>query len=146
MDNAFNASCRSESATRASRPVLTEGNMTPKWRVLAITAALSILAGRMMAQTADTGALTGTVTDPTGGSIPNVSVTASNEASGQERTAMTGSDGSYTLTLLPPGSYRVRFAATGFKTAEVRPVNVAVTEKPVLNRTMEIGAQAEQIT
>jgi hypothetical protein len=120
--------------------------MTSISRMVRIAAAASVLAGWATAQTADTGALTGTVTDPAGASIPNVSVTAVNEGSGQERTALTGSDGSYTLTLLPPGTYRVRFSATGFKTAEVRPVNIVVTEKPVLNRAMEIGAQAEQVT
>ena len=114
--------------------------------ILVTTAALVVLAAAAAAQTSDTGALTGTVTDPAGASAPNVSVTAINEGSGQERAAQTGLDGSYTLTLLPPGTYRVRFSATGFKTAEVRPVIITVTEKPVLNRTMELGAQAEEIT
>jgi len=120
--------------------------MTSISRMVTIAASLLVLAAWAMAQTADTGALTGTVTDPAGASIPNVSVTAINEGSGQERTAVTGSDGSFTLTLLPPGTYRVRFSARGFKTADVRPVSITVTEKPVLNRSMELGTQAEQIT
>lgn len=120
--------------------------MTSISRMVTIAASLLVLAAWATAQTADTGALTGTVTDPAGASIPNVSVTAINEGSGQERTAVTGSDGSFTLTLLSPGTYRVRFSARGFKTADVRPVSITVTEKPVLNRSMELGTQAEEIT
>ena len=48
--------------------------------------------------------------------------------------------------LLPPGTYHVSFAAIGFKTSEVGAVTLNVTETPELNRTLEIGQQAEQVT
>ena len=67
-------------------------------------------------------------------------------ANGLERSATSSGDGSYTLSLLPPGTYKVRFSAAGFKTAEVGSVTVTVTETPVLNRTLEIGSQTEEIT
>ena len=73
----------------------------------------------LLAQSAGTGALTGTITDPTGAVVPNVTVTLTSADTNQARTAMTGADGSYRFTLLPPGVYRVRFSATGFKTSEV---------------------------
>jgi hypothetical protein len=103
-------------------------------------------AGQLSAQTAGTGALTGTVTDPGGAVLPRVTVAVTNIGSGQERSAVSGADGSYTVTLLPPGAYKVRFSASGFKTAEVGPVTITVTETPVLNRTLEIGSQTEQVT
>lgn len=116
-----------------------------KW-VANLLVVLLLATVRLQAQTADTGALTGTVTDATGAVVPNASVTAVNQGSGQERTAQTGADGHYTIGLLPPGSYRVRFGADGFKTAEVGAVTIQVTETPTLNRVMEVGAQAEQVT
>jgi hypothetical protein len=73
-------------------------------------------------------------------------VTLTNAETNQVRTAVTGSDGSYRFTLIPPGAYRVRFAATGFKTAEVSSFSVGVTETPVLDRKLEVGAQTEQVT
>jgi hypothetical protein len=116
---------------------------------LAVASLLTLLAmsaSLVMAQSAGTSALAGTVTDPSGAAIPNVNVTIINNATGQSRTATTGADGTYRFTLLPPGSYHVRFAASGFKTAEIGSVTLNVTETPELNRTLEIGQQSEQVT
>jgi len=100
----------------------------------------------ILAQTAGTGALTGTVTDSTGAVVPNVVITASSNATGQERTATTGTDGTYRLELLPPGNYRMKFSAPGFKTAELASVDVVVTEIATLDRALEVGQQSEQVT
>ena len=108
--------------------------------------ALFISVSPTLAQSASTGALQGTVTDPSGGVISGATVTATNLATGQLRSATTDGNGSYRFSLLPPGNYDVKFSASGFKTAEVPSVTVNVTETPVLNRSLEIGAQTQQIT
>ena len=72
---------------------------------------LSFSAFDALAQTSGTGALTGTITDASGAVVPGVAVTATNNDTGQQRTAKTGADGAYTLSLLPPGSYKVQFSA-----------------------------------
>jgi hypothetical protein len=107
---------------------------------------LAVSASTLMAQSAGTSALAGTVTDPSGASVPNVTVTLTSNATGQTRTATTGADGTYRFTLLPPGTYHVSFAASGFKTSEVGSVTLNVTETPELNRTLEVGQQSEQVT
>jgi hypothetical protein len=99
----------------------------------------------LLSQSAGTGALEGTVTDPSGGVVPMATVTISNTETNQVRTATTNSAGTYKFSLLPPGNYRVRFSAAGFKTAEVTSVSVNVTETPVLDRGLEVGTQAEQV-
>jgi len=110
-------------------------------------AALSLVfATSLLAQSAGTGALTGTLTDQSGAVVPGVVVLLANLETNQTRTTTSGSDGSYKFSLLPPGNYRVRFSATGFKTAQVDSVMVNVTETPVLDRVLELGAQTEQIT
>jgi hypothetical protein len=98
------------------------------------------------AQTSSTGALTGTVTDPSGGVVVGATVTAANTATGQPRTVTTDSSGTYTIGLLSPGNYKVTFSAAGFKSAEVPSVTVNVTETPVLNEKLEVGGQATQVT
>ncbi len=65
------------------------------------------------AQTASTGALTGIITDRTGAAISGAKVTITNNDTGQRRASQTNVDGSYTLCLLPPGSYMAQFSATG---------------------------------
>ena len=75
-----------------------------------------------------------------------MTVTATQIATGQVRTTTTGADGTYKFSLLQPGDYKVRFSANGFKTSEVDSVTLNVTETPELDRTLEVGAQSEQIT
>lgn len=106
----------------------------------------TLSAATLAAQSAGTGALTGTVTDPTGAVVPGVTVVLVNPETNQTRTTTTGADGVYKFSLLPPGVYSVRFSAPGFKTSEVGAVTVNVTETPVLDRVLEVGAQAEQVT
>ena len=116
--------------------------------VLPLTAwILSVLVSLspLRAQTAGTGALTITVTDPSGQLISGANVTLSN-AAGLSRSQLTDASGSYTFTLLPPGAYRVTISAPGFKTVEVPSATVTVTETQVLNQKLEIGTQQQYVT
>ena len=114
--------------------------------VALLTLLLTVCLPPLMAQSAGTSGLSGTVTDPSGAAVPNVTVTLTSNDTNQVRTATTGSDGQYKFTLLPPGSYKVHFAASGFKAAEVGSVVLNVTESPTLDRSLEVGAQSEQVT
>lgn len=119
----------------------------PRLRGLALVSTLLVLcASPLAAQSAGTGALAGILTDPSGAAIPNVSVTLTNLDTNQARSTATTADGNYKFSLLRPGAYRVRFTATGFKTAEVPSVTINVTETPVLDQTLELGSQTEQVT
>src|SRR5258708_4593111 len=107
--------------------------------ILLAIAGLMALTPSLPAQSAGTGALTGTVTAPTAGVVAGATVTLTSTDTNQSRTATTSADGTYKFALLPPGTYRIRFSAVGFKTAEVSAVTVNVTETPVLDRGLEIG-------
>lgn len=110
-----------------------------------VVVTLFALSPRIAAQTSATGGLEGVVTDSSGAVLPNVTVTAMNVDTGQSRTAMTGSDGTYKFSLLTPGVYKLKFDAAGFNSVEVPAVTVNVTETPVLNRVLEVGSQNQQI-
>jgi hypothetical protein len=107
---------------------------------------ICILAPGARAQTASTGAISGTVTDSSGAAIANVTVTAMDTGTGRTRTVMTGADGVYNVTLLPLGTYTVKFAATGFNSSEVPSVTVNVSETAVLNQVLAVGTQTQQVT
>src|SRR6202161_3362094 len=114
--------------------------------VLALALLCALFVPVLMAQSSGTSGLGGTVTDPSGAAIPNVTVTLTSNTTGQVRNTTTGTDGSYKFSLLPPGDYKVRFTVNGFKTAEVGSTQLNVTETPTLDRVLEVGAQSEQVT
>ena len=109
-------------------------------------AVLCACASPMWAQTGTTGALTGTVTDPSGAVISGATVTATSLATSQERTTTSDASGSYKFSLLQAGNYSIKFSAPGFKTSEVPSITVNITETPVLNQKLEIGAQTSEVT
>jgi Carboxypeptidase regulatory-like domain/TonB-dependent Receptor Plug Domain len=108
--------------------------------------ALLMVVSASYGQSAGTGALSGTVSDPSGRTVPNATVIATDLGTGQTRTEMTGPDGVYKFSLLPPGNYSVKFSAAGFKTSDVTSVTVNVTETPTLDQALEVGAVTEQVT
>jgi hypothetical protein len=113
---------------------------------LAVLFFLAITSGPAFAQTAATGALKGTIADPSGAVVPNTTITVTSLDTGQVRTATTGSDGSYTIGLLPPGDYRLKFEATGFKPVEIPSAHINVTETAVLDRALDVGTQTQTVT
>src|SRR5262245_30767012 len=70
--------------------------------------------GRAHAQTIR-GSITGTVTDETGASLAAVTVTVTHVETGIETTAVTTTQGSYTLPLLASGTYQATVSQQGFK-------------------------------
>ncbi len=114
--------------------------------VCAITISFALAcAPYLLGQAAGTGALTGTVTDTTGAVIPNVTVVVTNAGTGQSRTVTTGADGVYRVSLLPPGTYNVKFDSPGFKEDRVSGFRINVTETPVLNSKLQLGTRTEEI-
>jgi outer membrane receptor protein involved in Fe transport len=69
---------------------------------------------------ADSGSISGTVRDATGGVVPDANVSVRNAATSVERAARTDSAGGYTLPALAPGFYDVTISKTGFADYKVR--------------------------
>jgi hypothetical protein len=107
--------------------------------------AFLLMCSLALGQTAATGGLTGTITDPTGAIVPGATVVVTNAGTGLTRTVTTGADGSYKALLLPPGTYNVKVDAASFKTTEVKNITVVVTEAPVVNVKLELGVKSEQV-
>jgi hypothetical protein len=98
------------------------------------------------AQVAITGKITGVVTDPTGAVVPGAKVTATGQALMSPRITASQNDGSYLFDLLPPGSYEVTVAASGFKTFSQKGVLLTAGFTATLNPRLEVGAAQEVVS
>ena len=96
--------------------------------------------------TATTGQIEGTVTDPQGGMLPGVTLTARNTRTGFERTAVSDESGLYRLNLLPLGTYEVTASLQGFSTIRREGLVVQVSETLVVPVSMQLAAVAETVT
>jgi hypothetical protein len=108
-------------------------------RVLGLVCLLVTVASSLMAQAAGKGVLMGRVANASGGVVANAIVTVASVDGGQTRSATTGTDGSYQFDGLPPGKYRLKFEAPGFKTLEIPSATVDGTEAAVLDEKLEAG-------
>src|SRR5437867_13133492 len=90
--------------------------------VLAVLVVLTLAVG-MNAQTFR-GTINGTVTDPSGGSVPNATVKATEITTGIDHTTTTTSEGAFAFQDIPLGFYKVTVTATGFPTYTLDNVQV----------------------
>ena len=95
------------------------------------------------AQTPTTGAIAGDVTDPTGATVPNATVTATNMGTGEVRATTTGTAGHYVVSQLTSGEYKVSVGAGGFSTQEQGPITVRISQTMDANFKLAIGKMTE---
>jgi hypothetical protein len=87
-------------------------------KVCALIVLLLGLGGGMAGAQTNTGQISGTVRDSQGGVLPGVTVTVTNTDTGITWTEVTGPLGTYTVTNLPVGNYKVNAEIEGFRKAE----------------------------
>ena len=93
-----------------------------------------------------TAKIVGAVKDTSGASVPGATVKVTNVDTNVTRTLTTDSDGSYNALELPTGNYQVEVTANGFKTGVRKGITLDVTDAPVINFTLEVGATEQQVT
>jgi hypothetical protein len=89
------------------------------------------------------GTLSGTITDPSGGQIPQAQVVIKNVATGVTTTVTTNSDGFYTAVNLLPGEYEVTVSAKGFNREGRSGISLNVGAQQVFNLTLHVGSAAK---
>jgi iron complex outermembrane receptor protein len=78
---------------------------------------MTLAAGLAFAQSPD-GRVTGVVRDSSGAAVPGATVTITNDQTGASQSAVSGPDGSYSVTALAPGDYTVEVQLRGFGTSK----------------------------
>ncbi|HKO20746.1 MAG TPA: carboxypeptidase regulatory-like domain-containing protein [Acidobacteriaceae bacterium] len=94
----------------------------------------------------DTGALTGTVSDPTGAVIPEATVTITNSATGIVTKGITTSTGQYVFSSVAPGTYTLEVTKTGFGTYSASGIVVHIQQVPTVNVVLKPGSTTQTVT
>src|SRR6266849_8182751 len=97
-----------------------------------------LLAAKAHAQVAGA-TLSGTVTDQSGGVLPQAAISIKNIATGITRSSTTSTAGFYSVPNLLPGTYEIRAAAQGFSSVVQTGITLTVGEQQVLNFTLQVG-------
>src|SRR5215467_5185957 len=124
--------------SKQSNFVVTRGYLPTALVCLAVLLIVA-LSATSRAQTASTGALSGTVADSSGAVVSGATVNITNEATGDVRRLSTQSDGSFVASLLLPGTYRIEVVGKGFKTLVWLNIAMFATEKKDLRLALEVG-------
>jgi hypothetical protein len=90
-----------------------------------------------------TGDIVGTVTDPSGASVPDATVTLVNIDTKETRIFTSSSSGGYAFPNLQPGHYSVSVSAPGFKTVTTSDVTLSVSERHRVDEQLQIGGTQE---
>lgn len=83
--------------------------------------------------------LSGRVSDTSGASVPGARVTMTNVESGAASFSLANESGSYTITSLPPGRYRLTAEFKGFKKYVQEGLTLEVQARPQVDVVLETG-------
>ncbi|HYL83282.1 MAG TPA: TonB-dependent receptor [Candidatus Angelobacter sp.] len=92
-----------------------------------------------------TGAIRGTVVDPSGAAVSGAKVALTNTNTGSTQETSTQSEGSYNFPFLTPGEYSIAVEFKGFQRAVAKGIVVEVTKITVANIALEIGSVTNEV-
>src|SRR5947209_381963 len=89
--------------------------------------------------------VSGTISDPSGGSLPTAQVIMTETDKQLSRTTVADASGHYVLTNLPVGPYRLEVKANGFKDYQQTGIVLQVNNNIQINVTMQVGSISERV-
>ena len=122
-------------------PIIRGLNFLRAFLVVCVLVGLSSLPA--LAQTAT---ILGTVTDPSGAAVPNVTVDITNVDTTQTERFVTNSVGQYVAPDLVIGRYNVAAAATNFQPASQQDINLNVGDRRRIDFQLKVGASQQTVT
>ena len=105
-----------------------------------------LLAGLPFLAAAQEATIVGTVTDPAGSVVPNVTITVINTGTGYIRTFTTNDVGQFVAPGLPIGTYDLRAESSGFKVEESKGVVLNVNDRTRVDFQMKMGTKSETVS
>ena len=92
-----------------------------------------------------TASITGTVNDPTGATIPDGTVTATNTETNVRTTATTNAAGNYTFSFLRVGNYTITVESKGFKKSVIGPFKMEANQVGRIDVKLELGDTTQTV-
>ena len=114
-----------------------------RFRLAALPLILLLAYASALPQIAGTGAIAGTVTDPSGAVVTEATIQIKNEMTGQARSVKSTATGNYSAQLLSPGTYVVTASKSGFREVRYPGITVHITETQTVNITLPVGTISE---
>ena len=93
----------------------------------------------------ETGSITGTVRDSSGGVLPGVTVTLLNKGTGVQQSAVTNAAGTFEFFTLRVGDYQVRGELEGFSPAVIDDIRLAIGARARADFALAIGTLSEAV-
>jgi hypothetical protein len=117
-----------------------------KTKQLLISVAILFLAVTSLSgQSVSTSQVSGVVTDQSGAVVGGAQVQMVRTDTDLNRTTVTDDNGYYVIPALPVGPYRLQVSKSGFTTYVQNGIILQVSSNPVLNATLAVGAQDQQV-
>ena len=88
----------------------------------------------------------GTVTDTSGGLVPQATITVTNKETGKTETTTASDEGFYRVSALPPGTYTVTAEKTGYKKKILENVSVRAEAVQAVNISLDVGEVSATVT
>ncbi len=126
-----------------ARTLLTVSNSLKFAFILACLTAIS--PARLQAQ-AVFGSIVGTVNDPTGAAVPNVTIVITDVNKGTTQTVQSNASGNYTVSRLIPDTYSLKATAPSFSPAQADNVVVAADTSPQVNLVLQAAGGSQTVT
>jgi len=117
-----------------------------KFNIRRLVVLFAVVVGLPFYALAQNAAVVGTVTDPSGAVVPNVTVTSTNTATGLSRSTTTNESGQYALPDLQIGHYDVKAAGSGFKVGVQKDIVLSVGDRTRIDFKMAMGTATESVT
>src|ERR1035437_5956873 len=113
--------------------------------VIALVAVL-VLTGPTAKAQSSAASLDGTVLDTSGAYVSGAAIILRNQASGDERTAVSNAEGFFNFAALPPASYTLSVSRQGFATWEARDINLTSNDhRAVSDIKLKVGSKDETV-
>jgi hypothetical protein len=89
--------------------------------------------------------VSGTVTDTSGSLVPGARVEVVSQDTGFRREVQTGPSGNYSVPGIPIGTYTLKISKNGFRTFDMKGVQLSVGQSRTVDAKLEVGAIATQV-